>query len=244
MPLNMHEVEDYVNKNIIKFHEGKISAVKKLKLNDLLKKKNPYLFRAKNILTAQEMIEELMAARISSSEEKIFGDFLEGLAIFVAKEYGARKSTGEGIDLEMIKNGVHYLVSVKSGGNWGNSSSEKKLLENFNRAKKVVKQSVHGMNIISVLGICYGSNTSEDFRETHTKYVGQKFWHFLSNDKDLYKEIVIPIGYEAKKHNDAFIKQHALLINKFTAEFLNRFCDSDGAIKWQELVEFNSGNIV
>jgi len=46
------------------------------------------LFRAKNILTAGELMEGLRDAFLSSSEEKLFGDFLEDLAVFVAKQTG------------------------------------------------------------------------------------------------------------------------------------------------------------
>jgi hypothetical protein len=32
------------------------------------------------------------------------------------------------------------------------------------------------------------------------------------------------------------------VINLFTKQFIDRFCDATGAIDWINLVEFNSGN--
>ena len=48
-----------------------------MKLRKVLGKKNPYLFRAKYILTAQDIIKSLTDAFISSQQETIFGDWLE-----------------------------------------------------------------------------------------------------------------------------------------------------------------------
>jgi len=126
-PLNLDEVREYVNGNIVDFHRHRIKSLEDLRLEKLLTK-NPYLFKAKHVVTAGELITGLLEAFLSSSEEKLFGDFLEGLAIFVAqKTSGGHKSSAPGVDLEFFHKNVHYLVSVKSGPNWGNSSQQTKL---------------------------------------------------------------------------------------------------------------------
>ncbi len=48
-PLNLTEVTDYVEKNISSFHEKRIESLDSLKLSRILKRKNPYLFKAKMI---------------------------------------------------------------------------------------------------------------------------------------------------------------------------------------------------
>lgn len=58
--LDLKVVAQWVNENIGEFHQKKIRALKNLTLRKLLKKKNPYLFRVKNITLAQELIEELV----------------------------------------------------------------------------------------------------------------------------------------------------------------------------------------
>ena len=110
--LDMSALYDFVNQNIIDFHRRRISSLENLDLNRLLKK-NPYLFKAKNLSTANELIISLLDAFLSSSEEKLFGDFLEQLAVFIAgTTYGGHKSTAPGVDLEFFKENIHYIVSI------------------------------------------------------------------------------------------------------------------------------------
>ncbi|HRP18848.1 MAG TPA: PmeII family type II restriction endonuclease, partial [Ginsengibacter sp.] len=91
--LNLRDVSQYVEANIGIFHEKRIQSLGSLKLSQVLKRKNPYLFKAKNALTAEQIIRGIVDAHISSNEETIFGDWLEGLAIFICnKVYNGFKS--------------------------------------------------------------------------------------------------------------------------------------------------------
>ncbi len=240
--LNLDDVRDYVNENIVDFHQRRLKSLKELKLEKLLTK-NPYLFKAKNILTANALIEDLLSAFLSSSEEKLFGDFLEGLAVFIAqKTCGGHKSTAQGVDLEFFNNDTYYVVSIKSGPNWGNSSQQDKLEQDLKTAVARLKQSKHTSNIQPVLGICYGK-TKTTFLRGYMKIVGQNFWHFISENPNLYTEIIEPIGYRAKDHNEDFAKKKAGIINLFEIEFIPRFCEqATGYIDWTKLVQFNSSN--
>jgi hypothetical protein len=162
-PLDLSKVCEYVNSNIMHFHQRRIASLEELRLNRLLTK-NPYLFKAKNIATAGGLIESLLEAFLSSSEEKHFGDFLEGLAVFVAGETcGGHKSAAQGVDLEFVNRNTHYVVSIKSGPNWGNSSQHKKLAQDLRDAVIRVQQSRTALRVQPVLGICYG--------KTRTSYV-------------------------------------------------------------------------
>lgn len=240
-PLDIELVKSYVNDNIVAFHANRIQSLEQLTLAKLLKK-NPYLFKAKNISTAGDLITDLLTAFLSSSEEKMFGDFLERLALFVAQETcGGHKSSAPGIDLEFINDGVHFIVSIKSGPNWGNSAQTKDLGKNLITAVTRLKQLHRGANIQPVLGICYGK-TRTRYVNGYMKVVGQNFWYLISENKELYTDIIEPIGYRAKEHNDSFHTEKSRVINRFTGQFIERFCDPTGAINWQELVVFNSGN--
>ncbi len=98
--LDYELVRQYVNENIDTFHTDRLRCLSDLTLQKMAQK-NPYLPRAKNVATASEFVRGAMDAFLSSSEEKIFGDFLEGLAIFVCKEtMGGHKSSSPGLDLE------------------------------------------------------------------------------------------------------------------------------------------------
>ena len=141
-----------------------------------------------------------------------------------------------------MDNGKLYLVSVKSGPSWGNASQQTKQAQNFETAVRVVKQSKQGLDVVPVLGICYGK-TRTSFVRSANKYVGQNFWLLISGSETMYQDIVEPLGYEAKKHNDAFLAARAAILNVFTQEFIKDFCNTDGVIQWDKVVEFNSGNL-
>jgi hypothetical protein len=130
--LDLNRVAEYVNQNIDTFHARRLARVQDWTLNRILTRKNPYLFRAKNITSAPELISSILDATISSSEEELFGEFLEQLAIFVNEiAFGGQKSPSPGIDLDFIRDRVRYLVAVKSGPNWGNSSQHADLEVRF-----------------------------------------------------------------------------------------------------------------
>ena len=77
--VNIDDLNAYVGKNIVDFHDRRLKKIKSLSLHGILRKKNPYLFRAKNINLASDLIESIMQAFLSSSEEPMFGEFLEDL---------------------------------------------------------------------------------------------------------------------------------------------------------------------
>jgi len=240
--LDLQEAAHFVNTNIVRFHQSKLKSLERINLRILLRKKNPYLFRAKNITVAGDLIKGILEAFLSSSEEKLFGDFLEELSIFVAsKTCDGRKSAVTGIDMEFEEESIYYLVSVKSGPNWGNSAQHKKQENDFDTAVRVLKQSRSRLNVQPVLGICYGKSKPK-FVKNYQRVVGQSFWHLISGNRDLYTDIIVPLGHKAKKHNESFTKEKSKVINSFTAQFLTDFC-IDGEIDWERLVRFNSGNM-
>ncbi len=54
--LNLTEVTNYVEAHIGTFHQKRIERLSNLKLKTVLKRKNPYLFRAKHLITAEEIV--------------------------------------------------------------------------------------------------------------------------------------------------------------------------------------------
>lgn len=240
-PLTLSEVTQYVEENIHVFHRRRIENIQRLNLNQILKRKNPYLFRAKNINTAQDLVKGLLDAHLSSQEETIFGEFLENLAIYVChRVFDGRKSAAEGIDLEFERDHILYIVSIKSGPNWGNSSQVKRMVENFKRAKRILQTSGVRQNIQAVNGCCYGIEHQPN-KGDYWKVCGQAFWEFISANERLYLEIIEPLGHRAKEHNEAFADSYARAINLFTQQFIQDFCQ-DGRINWEKLVQFNSSS--
>ncbi|OQY30083.1 MAG: cytosolic protein [Candidatus Cloacimonetes bacterium 4572_55] len=239
--IDRSEIIGFIETHIEFYHTRILEGLLSLKLSKILKRKNPYLFKAKNINVAQKLIKSILDAHLSSQEEGIFGGFLEELAIFIcANVYNGKKSSAEGIDLEFEKGGIRYIVSVKSGPNWGNSGQISKMRDNFKKVKRILRTNVSKINVVAVNGCCYGKDNRPD-KGDYLKLCGQRFWDIISGDESLYTDIIEPLGHQAKEHNRRFCEEYAKVINLFTLEFSQEYCDKTGAIEWKKLVLFNSG---
>lgn len=237
--LKINEIVEYVEVHISNFHHKRLQSIKeKIDLNKILKQKNPYLFKAKNIIDAHDLMKGFLDAFLQSQEETLFGDFLEKLAIFVCeKVYDGKKSTLTGVDLEFEKDGIIYIVEIKAGWNWGNSSQIKQLKINFEKAKKLLEKQT-GKKVIAVNGCCFGKDNKPQ-KNGYLKLCGQNFWELISGNEKLYIDIIEPIGHKAKQKNDDFNNAYFQIINNLTLEFSKDFCDK-GIINWEKLLKFNS----
>ncbi|HUA69068.1 MAG TPA: PmeII family type II restriction endonuclease [Candidatus Saccharimonadales bacterium] len=235
-----NQIRNYIEQNIPAFHQRRLESLTGLKLKEVLKRKNPYLFRAKNITTAADLVKGILDAHLSSQEETIFGTFLEGLAIFIcAKVYGGHKSAAEGIDLEVPKDGAIYIVTIKSGPNWGNSGQIARMVDNFKKAKRILATNTTGQKVVAINGCCYGREATQD-KGDYLKLCGQNFWSFISGMENLYTDIIEPLGHTAKERNEEFDEEYGKRINSFTKQFIDEFCKSDGAILWDKFVRLTS----
>jgi len=243
-PLVLSEVQEYILSNIREgFYDKKAAKVQGVSLEDIVKRKNPYLYRAKGSESAHDYISDILDATVTSGEETVFGNFLERVAIYVCERvYDGRKSGVKGLDLEFEDGTKKYLVSIKSGPNWGNSSQINKMLSDFKEAKRTLQTSggVVDYSIVFVEACCYGVDNNPD-KGTHLKLCGQRFWELISGgDKTLYRDIIGPLGKEAHKRNEEIQGLISQKLNVLTAEFVGSFCD-DGVINWDKLIRFNSG---
>lgn len=240
--LTLDDIRQYVENNIGNFHKARLDGLRELELKLILKRKNPYLFKAKHIISAPDLVKLLLDAHLSSQEETMFGEFLEGLAIYICGQvYGGVKSSRPSIDLEFERDGVFYIVSVKSGPNWGNADQIRKMRENFTEAAKDIRRSHPQIQVVAVNGCCYGQDANPD-KGDYFKYCGQDFWEFISGIKELYTQIIEPLGHKAKERNEEFMEEYSKIVTKFTVEFANEFCEN-GKIDWVKLVEFNSAHL-
>src|SRR5450759_3325074 len=114
--VTVQEITKFIEKNIPDFHRRRLENLGELKLRKVLRRKNPYSFKAKFVISAPDLVKLILDAHLSSQEETIFGGFLEGLAVFICGHvFLGKKSSAEGIDLEFERDGIHYIVSIQSG---------------------------------------------------------------------------------------------------------------------------------
>lgn len=218
-----------------------------------MKRKNPYLFKAKNIETAGDLAKNVVDAFLSSQEETIFGDLMENLAIHICRLVYKGKKAEErkfrSVDLIFKRDNKLYIVGIKSGPNWGNSDQVNTMRRNFKRARHILRSENPSTknNIVAVNGCMYGRDNQphkvnkRDPQLSYYKFCGQAFWELISGDKMLYQRIIQPLDKEAKKRDEAFKKLYAKKINEMTKDILDLFSD-DGVLDWTKLVDYISKN--
>lgn len=219
-----------------------------MSLKYILSRKNPYLLKAKNISSPDELVRSVVDAFMFSQEETMFGNRLEGFAIHISDMlFGGFKSEFPSADLEFERDGVYYIVGIKSGTNWGNADQISRMKDNFKEARRYLREEA-GMDkeIIAVNGCIYGKDASP-FKENRTdadksyyKLAGQDFWEFISGDAELYREIIKPIEREASARDEEFKSAFTGKVNNMVKEFSVIFLDADGQIDWLKIVEYIS----
>ena len=166
-----------------------IASVDALDLDALVRRKNPYMYYANNIGSAQEFVDTVLSAFVTSSQETFFGNvFFERLVIAVS---GGTKTLAEGSDIEVRTDTDLFVISVKSSKDVFNSDSKKKQIDHFRKLQKVAAQT--GLNYRPMIGYAYTKcwKKNEDF---YKEFVGQDFWEILTGDKEFYLKIVDFMG--------------------------------------------------
>jgi hypothetical protein len=231
-----------------RFYQKRSSALNDLKLIKTLKRKNPYLYRAVGVADASDIIEEILRAYISSSDETLFGnEFFEPLTKWVATQtYSSTTQTvttsdAEGVDITITTPTFVMPIAVKSGVNVFNSASKKKQGENFaTLCKRLHKTLLH---FDPVVGYCYGRKKQSTRSKVNFKeFAGQSFWMLITDESDFYLKIVRLMGTKPIEHRPAFQQSFDEAKNRFTKEFLNDFSNENGSINWDKLLVFNSGS--
>lgn len=164
----------------------------------VIRRKNPFLLRVRAGNSATELASQMVNAYLSSSEETIFGNVLEELALAVCKyARNGQKSASEGIDMEYTDdNGSRTLVQVKSGENWGNASQRKALLDSFNKARTILRQGSR-MQVRCIEGCCYGRSRTQD-KGNYERLVGDDFWMEISGWKETGYAVLELLGSHAE----------------------------------------------
>jgi len=213
-----------------------------LNLGTILSKKNPYLFRASGIAYAPELINELLAAHISSSDESIFGSsFFEPVFRAVS---GARTAAAKGTDFVIETDDTFTIISLKSGPNALNSSQvagQNREFENIERSLRATLRNLRKA-FIPIMGCGYGrANSEATSARKYAKLAGQSFWEHITGDADFYIKLVRLMRDDPARHRLDFEAAWNRAANRFLRDFLPEFCDDTGNILWEKLVQFNSG---
>jgi hypothetical protein len=236
--MNVDELEAKVSELLDLFYAQRLKRISEIKISDIIKRKNPYLYKAIGVTKASEIIEEILKAHVSSSDEGLFGNvFFEPLAKIVSTGIVSRDEGGDVI----IETTTEYIaIAVKSGPHVFNSQSKKRQESEFKALeKRISKLRKHFEPIV---GYCYGKKRQRTNSEIYFKEIaGQAFWEKITGDSQFYVKIVQLMKDKPIQHSEEFKKAFDATINKFTGEFINEYCMDDGSIDWEKLVRYNSG---
>lgn len=246
MPLN----DSYNEQEVIQataialeaFYGTLIDKIDGLNIQKVMKRKNPYLYRAKAMQSASEIVESVLTAFVSSSEETIFGNcFFEPIAIAAS---GGNKALAEGIDIMIQNNETNTIsaIAVKSGPSVFNADSKKRQEQNFMAASKLAQQAKARYE--AYIGYCYGKKkeSGRGKPKMYQELAGKMFWTELTGDADFYKKIIKYMGVMPEQYVAEYKESYNKASNRLVREFSNSFCKEDGSIDWEKLVEFNSGD--
>ncbi len=233
------ELRGLIAKSLDDFYRRRIQRLSTLKLKNLVLRKNPYLLKAIGSDDPVKVVEEIMKAYLSSSDEGLFGDsFFEPIAKAVS---GGTVSPSEGVDIAIETPQRYKAISVKSGPNPFNSSQVKRQSDEFvtlrRRLTKLRKQ------FDPILGHAYGKKQSLPSKnKIYRDISGQRFWSELTGDTKFYIKLIQlmeknVIENHITEYQSEFIKARTVYLREFT----NNFCLKDGAIDWEKVVHFNSG---
>lgn len=74
--INRADIAEFIEAHISEYHDKLLKRLLTLKLSIVLKRKNPYLFKAKSLNTAQDLVKSILDAHLSSQEKAFLGGFL------------------------------------------------------------------------------------------------------------------------------------------------------------------------
>ena len=242
--IDLAELREFIHDELHRFNESKLSKLNGLDLVKIIRRKNPYLFRYKNFEALEDLVKALVDATLSSSDETLFGVILERVAIKVCEQsFSGRKSMVEGIDLEFDRDNIRYIVSIKSGPNWGNSDQKKRMKQHFTQARRIFQQGGYSQMVRAIEGCCYGQTSRMFNQGDYQKLCGREFWQLISGNQAMY-QVVLDLIAEASKDNGRTYKHHYdIAIMRITDELSSIYIDLNGDIDWSKILEKNSTGI-
>lgn len=233
------KVIEAVSAALTDFYASLTKTLNNVDVDKILKRKNPYLYRAKGISSAGQIVGGILAAYVSSSEETVFGNtFFEPIAIVVS---GGQKAVTEGVDITVDKNNTIYSIAVKSGTSVFNADSRKRQEQNFQSAQKRAQQARKAF--LPVVGYGYGKKkTKAGSEKFYQELAGKTFWEWLTGDAEFYTKIIEFMGDRPDEYAKQFEEAYARAENRMVREFTVKYCKKDGSINWDALIKFNSGD--
>lgn len=204
-------MDPLLKESLKKFFEEEFASliVKKLQEGHSLRKfrVNPFILTAlsSGVFGEQSsinMAKALLYPRVfGTSISTTFGDKMQKLCV---KFLGASASGTPGMDIEFDDKteGQRITMQLKAGPNTINSGDVKPILEDMNKAYRLLQQNRISTMPTFAIGITYGSmmEISGHYKKLQASpvgaqqnvkiYIGQDFWHRLTGVPTFYNEMI------------------------------------------------------
>lgn len=207
------------------------AKIQSLRMRDIIKTKNPYLYRASGVSTCEELVRRAFNDYATTMGENYFGAFFEAIARIVSG--GVKPASGGEIDLEIRRADGAHLYAMKSGPKGFNSSSAAKAKLDLDHAERRLRQD--RVPVHKKLGFAYGRRTTS-FAGGIERLASKQLWAELSGDPEFYSKLLDVCDVLSPLYTADTEAPFALLLN----EARELFCDGD-QIDWGKVLKLVSG---
>ena len=120
----------------------------------------------------------------------------------------------------------------------------KKQGENFAEAQRTLRTSGGRTGFEAIVGYAYGTKTESGRGKAkiYEEVAGEEFWETITGDKNFYTKIISFMDTLPEKYIDDYKESYARASNRLVRDFSVEFCNPDGTINWEKLVDYNSGS--
>ncbi len=202
-----------------------------LRMKDIIKNKNPYLYRASGIESCQDIVRRAWQDYVSSSVEGFFGPFFESVARVLSG--GVKPARGGEADLDIRQDEVVRLYAIKSGAKGFNSSSEDKARRDLNSAEGRLRQD--RLRTEKKIAFAYGRKKTT-FKDGIERLASKQFWAEISGDPDFYRKLLEVCGALAP----LYTADMAMPFEDLLIEAHELFCE-EGVVNWDKVLALVSG---
>lgn len=208
------------------------AGLNQLTFRKLMKRKNPYLYRASGISSVDELVDRAMGDFVSSSTETYFGTAIEH---FITSLPGLIKSSAPGVDVEKRDRQRVDLFAIKSGPAGYNSSSFKTQRDHLATSKTILEQQ-SSLQVRAYVGATYGRPNDGRPNAGYTILSSKNLWARLSGDQDFYAKVLEAYGCVSKFYEEDM----PVVRSRLLSEAKKDFSKGDG-IDWARILETTSG---
>ncbi|MBI2886839.1 MAG: hypothetical protein HYY02_06490 [Chloroflexi bacterium] len=200
-------------------------------MREIIRDKNPYLYRASGVNTCQEIVQRALQDYISASVENNFGAFFEAVARIFS---GGVKPVGGGeVDLDVRKADVAFLYAMKSGSKGFNSSSYDKARRDLLSAERRLRQDK--VRTEKRIAFAYGKRQETD-KDGIIQLTSKAFWGEVSGDPLFYKKLLNACALLSPLYTADLQAPYDRLLE----EAHSLFCEEDG-INWDKVLKLVFG---